>query len=271
MERAIRVSRTRQRETSHRHSRHSVDHILLLSQFPAPFRHTHRHALAPLRTCGGSWLMDYMQFNQSVATVVGFIALAGVAAETGVVMLIYLQNAWQERKAEAATAGRALSKRDLHAAIMEGAVERVRPKMMTVAAIMAGLVSDHVERRHGIGDYQRIAVPMIGGMATLHRPDMVVIPVLFALVRARELSVGNTAANCSKPSRGKPWELLNSIAVPIQWSNFALAVHRVVKHSNTRSVIQNFALVKQRDELTILEPLQNSNCIPADLLLARWR
>ena len=131
--------------------------------------------------------MDYMQFNQSVATVVGFIALAGVAAETGVVMLIYLQNAWQERKAEAATAGRALSKRDLHAAIMEGAVERVRPKMMTVAAIMAGLVP--IMWSHGTGSeiMQRIAVPMIGGMASSTVLTLVVIPVLFALVRAREL------------------------------------------------------------------------------------
>ena len=141
----------------------------------------------PFALVGGLWLMDYMQFNQSVATVVGFIALAGVAAETGVVMLIYLQNAWEEKKAEAAMAGRALAKRDLHSAIMEGAVERVRPKMMTVAAIMAGLVP--IMWSHGTGSeiMQRIAVPMIGGMATSTVLTLIVIPVLFALVRAREL------------------------------------------------------------------------------------
>jgi len=141
----------------------------------------------PFALVGGLWLMDYMHFNQSVATVVGFIALAGVAAETGVVMLIYLQQAWGERKEEAASQDRHLTKADLHAAIMEGAVERVRPKMMTVAAIMAGLVP--ILWSHGTGSeiMQRIAVPMIGGMVTSTILTLVVIPVLFALVRGPEL------------------------------------------------------------------------------------
>jgi len=149
----------------------------------------------PFALVGGLWLMDYMQFNQSVATVVGFIALAGVAAETGVVMLIYLQNAWNERIAEAGSTGRALNRSDLHAAIMEGAVDRVRPKMMTVAAIMAGLLP--ILWSHGTGSeiMQRIAVPMIGGMATSTVLTLVVIPVLFALVRARELRIVNPSKN----------------------------------------------------------------------------
>jgi len=141
----------------------------------------------PFALVGGLWLMDYMHFSQSVATVVGFIALAGVAAETGVVMLIYLQQAWSERKEEAAAHGRPLTQADLRAAIMEGAVERVRPKMMTVAAIMAGLVP--ILWSHGTGSeiMQRIAVPMIGGMVTSTVLTLIVIPVLFALVRGPEL------------------------------------------------------------------------------------
>lgn len=142
----------------------------------------------PFALVGGLWLMDHMQFNQSVATVVGFIALAGVAAETGVVMLIYLQQAWSERRRDAELASRPLTKLDLHAAIMEGAAERVRPKMMTVAAIMAGLVP--ILWSHGTGSeiMQRIAVPMIGGMVTSTILTLLVIPVLFALARGPEVS-----------------------------------------------------------------------------------
>jgi Cu(I)/Ag(I) efflux system membrane protein CusA/SilA len=141
----------------------------------------------PFALVGGLWLMDYMHFNQSVATVVGFIALAGVAAETGVVMLIYLQQAWNERQEKAAATGDALTRADLYAAIMEGAVERVRPKIMTVAAIMAGLMP--ILWSHGTGSeiMQRIAVPMIGGMVTSTVLTLIVIPVLFALVRAPEV------------------------------------------------------------------------------------
>jgi Cu(I)/Ag(I) efflux system membrane protein CusA/SilA len=93
----------------------------------------------PFALVGGVWLMAWMQFNMSVAVAVGFIALAGVAAETGVVMLIYLDHALTERRARCASA-RSFSREDLRAAIMAGAVERVRPKMMTVTAIIAGLL-----------------------------------------------------------------------------------------------------------------------------------
>src|SRR5437763_17007163 len=95
------------------------------------------------------WLMWWLGFNLSVAVVVGFIALAGVAAETGVVMLIYLDNALTDLRAQRDAEGRAFTRGDLHAAIMTGAVERVRPKMMTVFASMAGPLP--ILRRPGTG------------------------------------------------------------------------------------------------------------------------
>ena len=108
-------------------------------------------ASLPFALVGGLWLMWALGFNISVAVAVGFIALAGVAAETGVVMLIYLDHALAEVRARCAAEGRAFGLADLHAAIMLGAVERVRPKMMTVVAIMAGLAADPVEHRHRLG------------------------------------------------------------------------------------------------------------------------
>jgi Cu(I)/Ag(I) efflux system membrane protein CusA/SilA len=139
----------------------------------------------PFAMIGGIWLQYLMGFNLSVAVAVGYIALAGVAAETGVVMLIYLDNALKERQAERRAEGRALSRADLRAAIMEGAVERVRPKMMTVVAIMAGLLP--VLWSHGTGSevMQRIAVPMIGGMVSSTVLTLVVIPAIYALVKRR--------------------------------------------------------------------------------------
>ncbi|HCY64239.1 MAG TPA: CusA/CzcA family heavy metal efflux RND transporter, partial [Oxalobacteraceae bacterium] len=94
----------------------------------------------PFALVGGVWLMWLLSYNMSVAVAVGFIALAGVAAETGVVMLIYLDHAWEEAKVKCRAAGTTPGAADLYAAVMEGAVERVRPKMMTVVAIMAGLL-----------------------------------------------------------------------------------------------------------------------------------
>ena len=139
----------------------------------------------PFALIGGIWLQYMMGFNLSVAVAVGYIALAGVAAETGVVMLIYLDNALKERLAERRAEGRALTLEDLRAAIMEGAVERVRPKMMTVVAIMAGLLP--VLWSHGTGSevMQRIAVPMIGGMVSSTVLTLVVIPAIYALVKRR--------------------------------------------------------------------------------------
>jgi Cu(I)/Ag(I) efflux system membrane protein CusA/SilA len=119
----------------------------------------------------------------SVAVAVGFIALAGVAAETGVVMLIYLDQALKEVKAEREALGEAFTKADLHHAIMLGAVERVRPKMMTVAAIMAGLLPILWSTGTGSEVMQRIAVPMIGGMVSSTILTLIVIPALYALVK----------------------------------------------------------------------------------------
>src|SRR6202521_3248529 len=118
----------------------------------------------PFALVGGLWLMWWLGFHLSVAVAVGFIALAGVAAETGVVMLIYLDSALAELQTRRSAEGRLLIRDDLRVAIMAGAVERVRPKMMTVFAIMAGLLP--IMWSHGTGAevMQRIAVPMIGGM-----------------------------------------------------------------------------------------------------------
>ncbi len=141
----------------------------------------------PFALVGGLWMMWWMGFNLSVAVAVGFIALAGVAAETGVIMLIYLDHAWEAQRRKAGAEGRAVTRADLTAAIMEGAVERVRPKMMTVIAIMAGLVP--ILWSHGTGSeiMQRIAVPMIGGMVSSTMLTLVVIPAIYAIVKGARL------------------------------------------------------------------------------------
>jgi Cu(I)/Ag(I) efflux system membrane protein CusA/SilA len=137
----------------------------------------------PFALVGGLWLMWWLGFNLSVAVAVGFIALAGVAAETGVVMLIYLNHALAAARARSADAGRSLTRGDLYDAIMEGAVERVRPKMMTVVAIMAGLLPIMWSTGTGSEIMQRIAVPMIGGMISSTLLTLIVIPAIFGLVK----------------------------------------------------------------------------------------
>ncbi|MEW6769472.1 MAG: CusA/CzcA family heavy metal efflux RND transporter [Pseudomonadota bacterium] len=137
----------------------------------------------PFALVGGLWLMWALGFNLSVAVVVGFIALAGVAAETGVVMLMYLNQALASIKAKCESESRRLSQRDLYEAIMEGAVERVRPKMMTVVAIMAGLLPIMWSTGTGSEIMQRIAVPMIGGMISSTLLTLVVIPAIYGLVK----------------------------------------------------------------------------------------
>ena len=143
----------------------------------------------PFALVGGLWLMWWLGFNLSVAVAVGFIALAGVAAETGVVMLIYLDAAMTELRARREAEGRPFTRDDLYAAIMAGAVERVRPKMMTVAAIMAGLLP--IMWSHGAGAevMQRIAVPMIGGMISSTFLTLIVIPAIYAVVKSVALRV----------------------------------------------------------------------------------
>jgi copper/silver efflux system protein len=147
----------------------------------------------PFALVGGLWLMWWLGFNLSVAVVVGFIALAGVAAETGVVMLIYLNQALAAIKAQRDIEGRALTRGDLYDAIMEGAVERVRPKMMTVTAIMAGLLPIMWSTGTGSEIMQRIAVPMIGGMISSTLLTLIVIPAIFGLVKGFRLPNEPTA------------------------------------------------------------------------------
>lgn len=144
----------------------------------------------PFALVGGIWLLWLLDYQLSVAVAVGFIALAGVAAETGVVMLIYLDHALQEVTARRRSEGRPLSHDDVQQAVITGAVERVRPKMMTVVAIMAGLLP--IMWSHGTGSevMRRIAAPMVGGMVSSTLLTLVVIPVLYALVKERRVRRG---------------------------------------------------------------------------------
>jgi Cu(I)/Ag(I) efflux system membrane protein CusA/SilA len=141
----------------------------------------------PFALVGGFWLMWWLGFNLSVAVAVGFIALAGVAAETGVVMLIYLDNAAREVHAECLGEKRPFTREDLYRAIMVGAVDRVRPKMMTVVAIMAGLLPIMWSTGTGSEVMQRIAVPMIGGMVSSTLLTLIVIPAIYGLVKGWRL------------------------------------------------------------------------------------
>jgi len=138
----------------------------------------------PFALTGGLWLMYLMGFNMSVAVAVGFIALAGVAAETGVVMLIYLDNAFTATVREREEEERPVTGRDLHDAVIEGAVERVRPKMMTVSAIMAGLLPILWSTGTGSEVMQRIAVPMVGGMISSTILTLIVIPAIYSQVKS---------------------------------------------------------------------------------------
>ena len=137
----------------------------------------------PFAMVGGVWLVWWMGFNMSVAVAVGFIALAGVAAETGVVMLIYLDHALREIRERRAAQGLALTRADLREAIMVGAVDRVRPKMMTVVAIMAGLLPILWSDGTGSEVMRRIAVPMVGGMVSSTLLTLLVIPAIYGLVK----------------------------------------------------------------------------------------
>jgi len=137
----------------------------------------------PFALVGGVWVMWLLDYNLSIAVAVGFIALAGVAAETGVVMLIYLDHAWRD----ASEGGRRPTLTELVAAVEHGAVNRVRPKLMTVLAIMLGLVPALWSHGSGASVMKRIAAPMVGGMVTSTVLTLVVIPVLYYLWRRRGL------------------------------------------------------------------------------------
>jgi Cu(I)/Ag(I) efflux system membrane protein CusA/SilA len=136
----------------------------------------------PFALVGSFWLLWVLDYNLSVAVWVGLIALAGVAAETGVVMLVFLDQAWVKRR----RAGRT-SREDLREAILEGAVERVRPKLMTVSAIIAGLIPILWGGGTGSTVLKRIAAPMVGGMVTSTILTLIVVPALYALWRERQI------------------------------------------------------------------------------------
>jgi len=144
----------------------------------------------PFALVGGVWLMWLLDYNLSIAVAIGFIALAGVAAETGVVMLIYLDQAWEEIKTRVRLAGRTPDAGDLYAAVMEGAVERVRPKMMTVVSTMAGLLPILWVSGTGSEVMSRIAAPMIGGMVSSTVLTLAVIPAIYALVKQWRIKRG---------------------------------------------------------------------------------
>jgi copper/silver efflux system protein len=137
----------------------------------------------PLAMIGGLWLIWLMGHAVSVASMIGFIALAGVAAEFGVIMLLYLRQAWARRLAQNPHAGLA----DLDEAIREGALLRVRPKAMTVLVIVGGLLPLFIGTGAGSEVMQRIAAPMVGGMVTAPLLSMLVIPAAYRLLRRREL------------------------------------------------------------------------------------
>jgi Cu(I)/Ag(I) efflux system membrane protein CusA/SilA len=152
-------------------------------------------AALPFALAGGAWLLWLLGHNVSVASGVGFIALAGVAAEFGVVMLLYLRNAWRDRVAQGRT-----TEADLLDAIREGAVLRVRPKAMTVAVIIAGLLPIMWAGGTGSEVTQRIAAPMIGGMVTAPLLSMFVIPAAYLLMRRPSRSARRRVANSQAPA-----------------------------------------------------------------------
>jgi Cu(I)/Ag(I) efflux system membrane protein CusA/SilA len=158
----------------------------------------------PFALVGGVWLMWLLEYNMSVAVAIGFIALAGVAAETGVVMLIYLDHAYRERSERDAMRDRA----DVDAAVEAGAVGRVRPKIMTVVAIMAGLVPILWSQGTGADVMKRIAAPMVGGMLTSTVLTLVVIPAIYSLWKerevAREAQRALGGADVLRPGAGHP-------------------------------------------------------------------
>ena len=167
--------------------------VIIFLLIYAVFRRASEAALimasVPLALVGGLWLIWLLGHAVSVATIIGFIALAGVAAEFGVVMLLYLHHAWEHQLALDPHAGAEA----LDDAIREGAVQRVRPKAMTVAVILAGLLP--ILLGHGAGSevMQRIAAPMIGGMVTAPLLSMLVIPAAYRLlVRHRLRKVSKT-------------------------------------------------------------------------------
>ena len=145
-------------------------------------------ASLPFALLGGFWLVYLLGYNMSVAVGVGFIALAGLAAETAIVMLVYLDEVFNRK-----TADRKMnSKTDLHAAIIEGAVDRVRPKIMTVATTLIGLLPVMYGTGAGSQIMKRIAAPMVGGLVSSTIMTLIIIPVLYDMWKIREINKGKS-------------------------------------------------------------------------------
>ncbi|HWF18216.1 MAG TPA: efflux RND transporter permease subunit, partial [Verrucomicrobiae bacterium] len=143
----------------------------------------------PFSLVGAFWFLHLLGYNMSVAVWVGLIALAGLDAETGVVMLLYLDQAWEKFRAE----GRMKSMDDLQAAVIEGAVHRVRPKVMTICAILFGLlpIMWSPTTQSGADVMKRIAAPMIGGVITSGILELLLYPVIYVLWRKRHVGIGD--------------------------------------------------------------------------------
>jgi Cu(I)/Ag(I) efflux system membrane protein CusA/SilA len=149
----------------------------------------------PFSLIGAIWLLWLLDYNMSVAVWVGLIALAGLDAETGVVMLLYLTLAhkkWQDE-------GRLQTRRDLSEAIVDGAARRVRPKLMTVLTMMIGLVPVLWSTGTGADVMKRIAAPMVGGLVTSFVLELLVYPAIFAIWKGRGLPSGDGAVAVLKP------------------------------------------------------------------------
>jgi Cu(I)/Ag(I) efflux system membrane protein CusA/SilA len=137
----------------------------------------------PFSLVGSFWLLYFLNYNMSIAVWVGIIALAGLDAETGVVMLLYLELAYEQWKKE----GRLITKADLKDAVMHGAVKRIRPKIMTVSVILAGLVPIMFATGAGSDVMKRIAAPMVGGVITSTLLELIIYPVIYMIWKGREL------------------------------------------------------------------------------------
>ena len=157
----------------------------------------------PFAMAGGVWLMWMFGYNMSVAVAIGFIALAGVAAQTGVIMLLYLDHAWNARMTGPASAGVKPTFADLQHAVEAGAVERLRPKMMTVAAVTLSLIPILWSQETGSDVLKRIAAPMVGGLVTSAALTLIVLPAVYSLWKERSLiprRLGEEALNTSAAS-----------------------------------------------------------------------
>jgi Cu(I)/Ag(I) efflux system membrane protein CusA/SilA len=154
----------------------------------------------PFSLVGAFWMLYLLGYNMSVAVWVGLIALAGLDAETGVVMLLYLDHAWERHVAQ----GRMASMSDLYAAVKEGAVQRIRPKVMTVCAILFGLlpIMWSPVTQAGADVMKRIATPMIGGVVTSAILELLIYPVIFVIWKQRKL--GHAAPEATTASLSNP-------------------------------------------------------------------